>query len=173
MQYQDPETGEVFDYEPEPDSSYRNAGGVRDHRPGGGGGGRPYQQQNLPSRPNAGAPPPRAQSHGHQSGGVIRHPTHSRPVHSRPRATHPAAAYDGNGDYMTIRKSAIIELLPIAGQLWASFLGRPDVPQAVGNDVIDRDNASMHRDALAMHQQNQTRILSLSDLASRVVKIFV
>jgi hypothetical protein len=76
------------------------------------------------------------------------------------------------GNYLAIKKSAIVEILPSLGHLWAAFLGMPQAPQAVGEDKIDRDNAAMHREALARHQQNQTRILALTDLASRAVKLF-
>ena len=74
--------------------------------------------------------------------------------------------------HVVIEKRAIAEMVPAVGQLWASFLGRPEMPEATGNDIIDRNNAAMHRDSLAMHQQSQTRILALTDLASRVIKLF-
>ena len=74
--------------------------------------------------------------------------------------------------YFAIKKDALAEIIPSLGQVWASFLGRPELPKAVGNDTIDRDNAALHRDALAHHQQNQTRILALTDLAARAVKLF-
>jgi hypothetical protein len=53
------------------------------------------------------------------------------------------------------------------------FLVRPEAPQAVGDDVIDRDNAAMHRDALAQHQQNMTRALALTKLAARAVRLLL
>jgi hypothetical protein len=77
-----------------------------------------------------------------------------------------------HGDFVTVKKSALTELIPAVGKVWASFLGRPEPPTAVGDDVVDRDNAAAHRDALARHQQNQTRILALSDLAERALKLF-
>lgn len=157
--YRDPDTGQLIDVMIEHDDDgdggdYRNA---RDHR----GGSRPPSSGSV----LGGAPRPRR-------------PGGQRPV-VRPRPTRPMPPHAGlpgpiaeTDEYYSIRKSAIAELVPAAGQLWASFLARPDAPQATGNDLIDRDNAAMHRDALALHQQNQTRILALTDLASRLVKLF-
>jgi hypothetical protein len=86
---------------------------------------------------------------------------------------HPSSpAVPIRGEYVTIKKSAIAEIIPGLGRLWAAFLGMPQAPLAVGEDKTDRDNAAMHREALARHQQNQTRILALTDLASRAVKLF-
>ena len=82
----------------------------------------------------------------------------------------PSVARDGQ--YFSIKKSAIGELIPAAGKVWASFLGTPVGPQATGNDIVDRDNATVHRDALAKHQQNQVRILALTELASRAFNLF-
>ena len=90
----------------------------------------------------------------------------------RPRPGPDRDDIEDQGDFIAVRKGAVAELIPVAGQLWASFLGRPEAPQAVGDDIVDRNNASMHREALALHQQNQTRILALTDLAARAVKLF-
>ncbi len=158
--YIDPETGNLVDVMVDGnDADYRNAG-PRDHR----GGNRPPSSTSMPNRPG-----PRP----HRPGGS--RPTRPRPTRPRPTRPYPdhANSITDSGEYVTIPKSLIAELIPATGQVWASFLGLPDAPQATGNDVIDRDNATMHRDALAMHQQNQTRILSLSNLASRLVKLFV
>lgn len=80
--------------------------------------------------------------------------------------------YDA-GEFFAIRKTVLADLLSAAGPIWASFLMAPEPPKAVGDDVVDRDNASMHRQALAQHDQNQTRILALTDLAARVAKLFL
>ena len=98
----------------------------------------------------------------------------------RPRPTRPvspqrpdvAMTYD-DGEFFAIKKSVLAELIPAAGQVWASLLAPPEPPQAIGNHVIDRDNAAMHRQALAMHGQNQTRILALTNLAARAAKLFL
>lgn len=74
--------------------------------------------------------------------------------------------------HIVVNKTALANLVPAAGQVWASFLIPPDAPKATGDDIVDRDNAAMHRQALAAHQQNQTRILALTDLAARAVKLF-
>lgn len=106
-------------------------------------------------------------------------PIAPRPIAPRPELIEPVApvqpapAPRDDAEYLTIRKSAFAELLPSFGKAWAAFLARPAAPAAVGDDIVDRDNATMHRDALAMHQQNQTRILSITDLVARAVKLFV
>jgi hypothetical protein len=74
-------------------------------------------------------------------------------------------------DELVVSKGAIAELIPAIGQVWASFLGLPEQPKATGSDVIDRNNAAMHRDALARHQQSQTRILALTMVAERLVGV--
>lgn len=80
-------------------------------------------------------------------------------------------AHPGPG-YLSVRKADLLELVPAIGQIWASVLRLPDKPQATGDDVIDRNNAALHREALAHHQQSQTRILALTDLAYRLVNAF-
>jgi hypothetical protein len=154
---------------------YRNA--VRDHRSQGSGvpTARPYMPP--PRMPGQATRPP-----GGMFGGivpprqvVVRDPGPPQIVPPRvpARPTTPARPIGfEHGEYLTIKKSAIAEILPSLGHLWAAFLGMPQAPQAVGEDKTDRDNAAMHRDALARHQQNQTRILALTDLASRAVKLF-
>ena len=92
------------------------------------------------------------------------------PVYSQPTPRHSQKREDE--DHIAIRKSALLELIPSVGKVWASFLGIPDSPQATGDDVTDRNNASDHREALARHTQNQTRILALTDLAAKAVKVF-
>lgn len=153
--YQDPHTGDIVDVMV--DDEYRN--GPRDHR---GGGGRTIlhrpRREFTPPPAQGGIVPPRIRERGE----VVRH-------HGSAPQPHPGQT----GDYLAIPKAALVEIIPTLGQVWASFLGRPDMPQAVGDDVIDRDNAAMHRDALAMHQQNQTRIQALTDLAARAVRLLV
>jgi len=152
--YQDPLTGDIVDVHV--DDDYRN--GPHDHRAGG-----VRTVLHRPrldfSRPpgNSGVVPPRI----HDRGEVVRY-------HGNAPQSHPGQS----GEYLAIPKTALVELIPTLGQVWASFLGRPGMPQAVGDDVIDRDNAAMHRDALAMHQQNQTRIQALTDLAARAARLF-
>lgn len=124
----------------------------------------------------------RLQPSGHRPGPP--RPSEPRPsVVIRPRPQHvvepapaqpvqtPAAPPSG-ADYLTIKKSSVTDLVSLAGKAWASFLIRPDMPETIGDDIIDRTNATLHRDALAMHQQNQTRIAVLTDLATRAVKLF-
>ena len=80
--------------------------------------------------------------------------------------------YDA-GEYFAIKKSALAEIIPAVGQIWASVLVPPEAPKAIGDDIVDRDNASMHRQALAKHDQNQTRILALTNLVARAAKVFL
>ncbi len=87
--------------------------------------------------------------------------------------TAPVAQANIGDDYVSIRKGALVEIIPIVGQVYASFLGLPALPTATGDHLVDRDNAALHRDALARHHQNQTRILALSDLAARAVSLMV
>ena len=168
MRYINPETGASIELEDPYDEyypeDYRNAG-PRDHRPGLLGhrsdffGGRP-------SRPSGGTrPAPRT---------IVTRP---RPLPTRPDPIVPVSPaptpVQSSDEYLAIKKSAVADILLAGGKVWASFLARPNPPAAVGDDIVDRDNATMHRDALAMHQQNQTRILALTDLVSRAVKAFI
>ena len=166
--YDDPDDG--YDEYPEVEENipviFRNA--RRDHRGRAPGRGGPPARRPRPGGFNRPAPRPRWP----QSPMVVRDPGPRRPY--RPVPGHgPAPDTMMQGEYLSIKKSTLAELVPAAGQLWASFLARPEMPQASGNDIIDRDNASMHREALAMHQQNQTRILALTDLAARVAKLIL
>ena len=43
---------------------------------------------------------------------------------------------------------------------------------ATGDAIVDRNNASDHREALARHTQNQIRIQALTDLAAKAIKVF-
>lgn len=74
--------------------------------------------------------------------------------------------------YLSVRKADLLELVPAIGAIWASVLVLPDAPVATGDDVIDRNNATMHREALARHQQSQTRILALTELGRRLINAF-
>ena len=153
--YHDEETDEVVEV-------WLEQGEVRNAPPRfqrGSGVGRHLIRRPRGGRPHGGALRPRSGS----GGGVVRDPR--RPM---PR---PVPGQVDDGDYISIRKGAIAEIVPALGQLAASFLGRPDAPRAVGDDVSDRNNASKHRAALAEHQQNQTRILALTDLGARVLKL--
>jgi len=163
--YEDPETGELIDVMLDEGSDhYRNAG---------------PRERRADRRRSPGRPRPRPYSgHPHDSGRrlqprgralVVREPRPTR----QPMMAPPPGMSPQSGEYFAIKKSTLAELAPAVGQICASFLGRPEAPRAVGDAVIDRDNAAMHRDALAAHQQNQTRILALSDLAARAAKLFL
>ena len=165
--YTDPDTGELIDVmiaDPDDRADYRNG---RDHRGHGGAGfgghhRPPWQHQGVPG--GHGAPG----GHGVPGGRgmpdrvIVRHPVPTVPVPGQ-----------HTGDTITIPKSAVTAIIPALGQVWASFLGLPEAPHAIGNDVIDRNNAALHRDALATHAQNQTRILALTDLASRALRLML
>jgi hypothetical protein len=95
------------------------------------------------------------------------------PVYRSPIQRSPVMVPQPGSGQLVIDKAAMTELIPVIGKVWASFLGRPNPPKATGDDVIDRDNAALHRDALAQHHQNQTRILALTDLAQRAIKMVI
>ena len=170
--FEDPATGQVIDVMVDGDEPEQRNAGPRDHR-----GGDPRAHGSAPPWRHPGHPgvtfhprPP----HGQQQGTGIPSRVIVRGEGTQPGRTVPAHPAD-SGDYFVIRKDAIAEAItfigPAIGQVWASFLGQPEPPQAVGDDVIDRDNAAMHRDALAKHQQNLTRILALTDLAARAARL--
>ena len=163
--YEDPDTGEVIDvmttddyddddYDDEADD-FRNARRLSRRR------GPPRRRSKRPLRPYRPGypsyyPPPRPPAYGGGRPTVIAPP---KPVTTSP-------------DHVSIRKSALVELVPAVGKVWASFLGIPDAPRATGDDIVDRDNAADHRESLARHSQSQVRILALSDLAAKAFKIF-
>ena len=135
------------------------------------------EHRNASSAPRTRVPPQRRPEiyrpfnpGGHP--GLIVRPPPAPPIRPAPQPA-PQTTPEVGDDFVAIKKSAVAELLASVGPLWASVLARPQAPQAVGDDIIDRDNATMHRDALALHQQNQTRILALTDLAARAVKLFI
>lgn len=145
------------DLDPE---EYRNAAGrLRRHpRP------RPYPRPGPYYGHDSPRPRPAPGGHGH-GGAVTVHPG----GHGHGHAGH-------GGDYVAIKRTTLMqlgELIPGVGRVWASFLGRPEAPKAIGNDIIDRDNAATHRDALAQHGQNQTRILALTELAGRALTLLL
>lgn len=161
--YQDPDTGEIIDVIVDDEPEYRNAG--RDHRadvP------RSTAPPRHPGHPGNPASPPRHGSTGIPARVIVRNPGPP----ARPLPGQGPAGYDA-GEYLAIKKSALADVIPAVGLVWASFLGRPAMPQAVGDDVIDRDNAALHRDALAKHQQNLTRIEALTDLAARAARLLL
>lgn len=101
-------------------------------------------------------------------------PRDNAEAHQRPRVTDqvgPAGHVASDGEYLAIKKEALVDLISIAGDAWASFLARPDIPQATGDVKIDMENASLHRDALALHDQNRDRIRVLSGLAERAARL--
>lgn len=160
--YIDKETGnviDVYDDDHEPIDPYRNAGPEVRRR------GRGFReviehaQVGIPRpRPRPGHRPPR--SPGQQP--IVREP------YDRPMPVPRPPVQDGG---FSIDKSIVADVVPTVGKVWASFLLPPDMPPATGDDIADRDNASMHRQALTEHQQNQTRILALTELAGRVIKM--
>ncbi|MCG8422061.1 MAG: hypothetical protein MJE77_29410 [Proteobacteria bacterium] len=197
--YEDPDTGQIMDVMiPEDDDDdddiveYRNARvRVRDHRSQTSSG---HPRSRPPaSHPPAPRPRPRPQPRPQ--------PSNPSPSAGRPYSDHnsggagneivsvsrghasgggydagggyaPGGGYVSNSDYFSISKNALVEFIPAVGKVWASFLGVPDKPEATGDHVTDRNNAAEHREALAKHSQNQTRILALSDLAAKAIHLF-
>jgi hypothetical protein len=153
---------DIHDDEYDDGEEYRNAG-PRDHRGGSRDGG--LFGLRRPRRPGR-RPRPRPRPP------VIRPREPRGPVRPRPPIVHPSGPIADHGGYLTISKDALAEFVPAIGKVYASFLQRPEGPVATGNDTVDRDNATMHRDALAQHSQSQTRILALSELAGRALKLF-
>lgn len=155
--YEDPNTGEpvdvmVDDGEDDDDDDGDEAAEHRNARPARGKRrrrGRPGRRGSPRPRPRPGSPRPRP-----RLGGIV----------TRPRRPEPAD--DG---YFRLKKEALIEVIPLAGKLWSSFLGQPDMPPPTGDDITDRGNAALHRDALAKHQQAQHRIEALSEIAARAL----
>ena len=169
--YEDPETGEYVDVlEADDDddddddddvAGFRNAR-MRRHRgtpPRHRTEGRPGRRGRPGYRRRTYYPPPAPPAYG---GGNT--------IVTRPAGPRGPVVVDD--DHLSIRKTALVEFIPAIGKLWAAFLGTPDAPTATGDDIIDRNNAAQHRDALSRHTQSQTRILALSDLAAQAVKMF-
>jgi hypothetical protein len=67
-----------------------------------------------------------------------------------------------------VRIDAMAGLIPMAGKLWAAFLGRPDMPPITGENQTDHANQVLHADALAAHQQQQKRIETATELVGRL-----
>jgi hypothetical protein len=161
--YRNPDTGELVDVMvPDDDgdaSEYRNAG-ARDHRSRSGSSRLTRSgssRSRSTTRRSGGSGGNRVEIQRRGGGGIV-------------DDGGGLTRYDG--DYLAIRKSALADLIPTIGELWASFLGLPDAPQVVGDDVTDRTNAGLHREALARHQQSQARILAVTNLASRAIHLF-
>ena len=148
-------------FEPAPDDQTRNA--PRDHRPSGGSSfmtGHNKGRFSLVRKPDARTP-------------ATRNP---EPAPRSPRVTdqaRPMANVADNGEYLAIRKDALIDLISIGGDAWASWLTRPDFPQATGDAKTDFDNASLHRDALALHDQNRDRVRTVSSLLERMARLLL
>jgi len=143
----DPVTGEEIDvYVEDSSEAVRNGPGGRTSMAG----------LARPRSPGFGRPAPR--------GPVTRPDTGHRPV-----TVHPTES----GEFVSVRKSDVVGLIPLGGELWAASLGRPDMPQATGDDVTDRTNAAMHRDALALHDQNRDRIRALAGLVERAAMLLL
>lgn len=155
--YEEPELILIDDDDDDDDvDDYRNARRV--YHPRSGGSKRPRTAP--PRRPNRRRSPPVRV--GRRAPMVIRASQRPRPV-----------VVAQTPDRISIRKDAVIELLPMVGQVWAAFLGMPDAPAIENDDRIDRENAAAHRQALAQHQQNQTRILALTNLATRAANLMI
>lgn len=159
--YEDPDTGEVIDVveddgdDDDDGDDVRNARRLNRRR-------RPPRRRSRPGRPTGGNrsyyPPPRPLP---------------PPVYAgKPQVIARPPVVTTSPEHVSIRKSALLELIPAAGKVWASFLGLPDAPRATGDNIVDRDNAAEHRESLAQHSQSQVRILALSELAAKAIKIF-
>ena len=162
--YEDPELIEVMvpvDDDLDDDDEGDDAGGLRNARR------RSHRSRSSRGRRTRRTDRPRSR-------GTIRRRTGRYQPQLPERVEHggPVVARDPDGEYFAIKKSAIADLLPAVGMVWASFLGTPQAPRATGDDITDRDNASSHRESLAQHQQNQTRILALTELAGRALAVF-
>ena len=120
--YEDPDTGELVDVMVDEDGgeAYRNAR-PREHR--GNSGRRP---------PGFGRGPRNPFGHQHGGGNIRPAPRPRDPGQTmivRPRPTRPvspqrpdvAMTYD-DGEFFAIKKSVLAELIPAAGQVWASLL---------------------------------------------------
>ena len=158
--YEDPETGDLIDVidadddDDDDDDELRNA---RPRRRSPRSRGRGRSRGRRYSRPSRRYTPPRRSQ---------------APARTESRAPAVVREQAPKGEYFSVKKGAIAEIMPAVGKVWASFLGTPNMPRATGNDIADRDNASAHRDSLAKHQQNQTRILALTELAGRALTLF-
>ena len=94
----------------------------------------------------------------------------------RPRATaaeRPVRNVSNDGEYLSIKKDALVGLISIIGDGWASVLARPDIPQPTGDPKIDFTNSALHRDALALHDQNRDRIRAVASLAERAARLLL
>lgn len=78
-----------------------------------------------------------------------------------------------NDEYLAIRKDTLASVVPLIGELCAAYLGRPDLPLPSGDPETDFTNHALHRDALALHDQNRDRIRALSVLAERAAKLIL
>ena len=159
-EYEDADTGEIVEVLVPDDEDDDEVVEIRNARR------RSQPARRLPARRRS--PSRRTQGRARRRRDVPARVERRAPVVVRERPT-----VTQDGQYLSVKKSAVGELIPAAGKVWASFLGTPDAPQATGNDIVDRDNASAHREALAKHQQNQVRILALTELASRAFNLFV
>lgn len=90
-----------------------------------------------------------------------------------PTAPRPTRNVYADGEYLSVRKEVFASLIPMGGELWAAFLGRPGLPKPSGDPNVDFANAALHRDALALHDQNRDRIRALTGLAERVVRLMM
>ena len=163
--FTDQETGDELELHFDPDGhnpNVRNA--PRDHRPGSPGGSKSFMPTHGAGFSLVRNPPPRTPA--------TRDPEKTH----HPRATdpgRPARNVTSDGEYLAIKKEALVDLISIAGDAYASFLARPDVPRATGDNKTDFDNAALHRDALALHDQNRDRIRTISGLVERTARLLL
>jgi len=151
----DPHTG--VEYEVHEDDSQWDADSVRNGPLGGRGRPRPGRR---PTRPGQGGP-------------LAPRTTTITPVGRPSSGGHRPTSAQQSADHISIRKDDMVSLIGMGGELLAAFYGRPAMPQVVGDDVTDRTNAALHRDALALHDQNRDRIRALTGLAERAAKMML
>lgn len=161
--YEDPDTGEnVVEFEDAETGDileFRNA--TRDHRTN-------RQESSTTAPRTAGSNRTRAVLTRTHRGGV---PSKSR--YTNPRQPQPSGTVNTSGEYLAIKKDVIGDLLPMAGKIWAALLGQPGRPEYTGDPRSDFTNAALHREALAQHEQSQLRIMTVSDVAGRVLKLLM
>ena len=135
----------------------RNA--LRDHRD---------RRNPPPSRGGISIVPGRRSSGG--GAPAVRPPNTYQPA---PHQAGPRSSAQIDSEHVSIRKDAVLDLVSVGGELCAAFLGRPDMPKYVGDPSADFTNATLHRDALARHEQNRERIRAVTGLVERAARILL
>ena len=110
-----------------------------------------------------------------------RHPGLQRPVYQnrgdreptivRTSPTEGRVNARADGEYFSVKKEVVAELIPTLGELASASLGRPDMPRYTGDPSTDYANAALHREALALHDQTRERIRVTSNLIERFAKV--